>query len=307
MNNENIDIGHYARIPMHIARAKVSENAKAVWREMAFFSSPEKPEIWVRQENMAEKLGLSIRTIRRLLEQLEERDLIIHTGWVDGRYKKYRLIWQANASDTRVLPPRTSVTQVGQPCPASPDIHDRSRRTPVSDHPGHRCPPINRVLTKQDQIIFSQKKAGEILQTNPEQEAQNLLANYGEEWAKRFACLDGFSGRPSVQECVEQALNHNARHKCLNLKIYLESWLRNASKSWVHRYFHELSAAPTDPGLSPEAVERKLQLEKERKAKLERKRLELQPQIEPFSEQLDWSLMHAVLHVPKRRAECVTD
>ncbi len=48
---KRINIGHYARVPLYIARAPVSEMAKSLWRELAFVSSPEKPAVWVRQQN----------------------------------------------------------------------------------------------------------------------------------------------------------------------------------------------------------------------------------------------------------------
>jgi len=120
------------------------------------------------------------------------------------------------------------------------------------------------------------------------QEAEQLMAEYGEAWKKRYGCLDGLSSRPSVQECVEQALNHSARHKNTDLRVYVEGWLSKATKDWVRAYFHEQSAAPTDPGLSPEAVERKLKAEQERKAKYQQQRAP-KAELKPFSEPLDWN------------------
>src|SRR3989338_7719089 len=76
MLEQTIDIGHYAKVPLHISRSKVSESAKGLWRELAFMSSPEKPQVWIRQESLAEKMGLSTRSIRRLITELEKAQLI---------------------------------------------------------------------------------------------------------------------------------------------------------------------------------------------------------------------------------------
>ncbi len=54
------EIGHYARTPLHGARAPVSETAKAMWRELAFLSSPEDPIVWVRQADFAKKLVAAV-------------------------------------------------------------------------------------------------------------------------------------------------------------------------------------------------------------------------------------------------------
>ena len=57
-----------------------------------------------------------------------------------------------------------------------------------------------------------------------------------ENWKKTFPCLDGKLGRPSLQECVEQALNHSSRQKYKDIKIYLDGWLRNASQRWLNHF-----------------------------------------------------------------------
>lgn len=287
---EQVEIGHYAKIPIHIARAKVSKSAKSLWIELALVSSPEKPQVWIRQESLAEKMGVSDRTIRRLIIELEKARLIIPNGWHQGRHKKYDLTW-TNLSDVG--------GQSGQECPTSPDKNVQPRRTETSRDPGQKCPDLNRVFKQNTEQNIYFKKAGEDF-SNPEVEAKTLLAEYGAKWTQRFGCLDGLSGRPTVQECVEQALNHTARHKCSNLRIYLESWLVNASKSWIRAYYHELTAAPTDPGLSPDAVARKLKAEQERREKLEQKRRALEPIAEPFSEKLDWSWAYSQIRGGQR-------
>lgn len=271
MNIENKNIGHYARVPSHIITAKISARAKNLWTILALYSTPENPEVWIRLGSTADQLDCSIDSVSRALNELIKSKLLVKTPkYYHGRYKIYVLIWEQPQVCNTTL--RTSSTLADPPAAALPV------------HVPHRCGDINKIRTNYEQIIFS-KQAGD-----PEQEAEKLLADWGEAWGKRFTCLDGLSGRPSLHECVEQALNHSARHKASNLRIYVETWLRNASKSWVRSYFHELTAPPTDPSLSPDAVARKLKAEQERKEKLEQKRRQLEPTVEPFSEKLDWSL-----------------
>ena len=121
---------------------------------------------------------------------------------------------------------------------------------------GQKCPHLNRVFKQntEQNIIF--KKTREDF-FDPESEKQNLLSDWGETWKKRFACLDGLSGRPSVEECVEQALNHTARDKAKDLKIYIEMWLHNAARAWISGFNREQNAPPTDPSLDKEAIARR--------------------------------------------------
>lgn len=273
MNIENKNIGHYARVPAHIITAKISPRAKNLWSILALYGTPENPEVWIRLASIANQLDCSIDSVSRALSELLKSKLLIKTsGYYQGRYKIYQLIWEAPQPCDTTL--RTNSTLADPPAAALPV------------HVPQPCGYKNKIRTNYDQIIFSKQMA------NPEQEAKELMAEYGDKWTRRFACLDGFSGRPTVKESVEQALNHSARHKCSDLRIYLESWLVNASKSWIRSYHHELTAAPTDPSLSPDAVGRKLKAEQERKEKLEQQRRALAPAIEPFSEKLDWSLAY---------------
>ena len=100
---------------------------------------------------------------------------------------------------------------------------------------------------------------------NLEQEAQELIAQHGEQWRKDFACLDSLSGRPSLQKCVEQALSHASREKYQSLKVWAEIWLQNAAKQWMSQYFREKNAAPTDLYLNPEVARQKLKDEEDRR------------------------------------------
>lgn len=244
---EQVEIGHYAKIPIHIARAKVSKSAKSLWIELALVSSPEKPQVWIRQESLAEKMGVSDRTVRRLIIELEKARLIIPNGWHQGRHKKYDLTW-TNLSDVG--------GQSGQECPTSPDKNVQLRRTETSRDGGQKCPDLNRVFkqnTEQNNIFF-----------NSQPDPQKLLADWGDQWRKRFGCLDGLSGRPSIETCVEQAMSHESRHKYATPKVWCEIWLQNAARQWLVAFNREQNAPATDPNLDAEAKARRSQAESER-------------------------------------------
>ncbi len=293
MNLENKNIGHYARVPSHIITAKISARAKNLWTILALYSTPENPEVWIRLGSIADQLDCSIDSVSRALTELIKSNLLIKTPrCYQGRYKIYVLVWeQPQACETTL---RTDCAPADLPAAA------------LQVHVPQRCGDINKIKTNYEQIIFSKQIA------NPEQEAAQIMADYGPKWSQMFCCLDGLSGRPTLQECVEQALNHTARHKCANLRIYVETWLRNASKAWVKAYFHELTAPPTDPSLSPDAVARKLKAEQDRREKLEQKRRALEPAVEPFSEKLDWDLAFQQIRAPRsksirdRQLECAS-
>jgi hypothetical protein len=139
---EPVDIGHYAKIPIHIARAKVSKSAKSLWIELALVSSPEKPQVWIRQESIAEKMDVSDRTVRRLITELENARLITRNGWFQCRHKKYDLSW-TDLSDVG--------GQNGQECPTSPDENVQLHRTKMSRDGGQKRPDLNRVIVPASQ------------------------------------------------------------------------------------------------------------------------------------------------------------
>ncbi len=219
MTTKKIDIGHYARVPLYIARAPVSEMAKSLWRELAFVSSPEKPAVGVRQHNFADKLNCCTRTIRRLIKELLEAKLIQKLpGKYQGRYVRYALNW---------------VQQ----------ILEKAVKT------------VEKVVQQIKTTII--KTAEQSTQKNTSLE---LLEKFGEHWKKTFPCLDGKLGRPSLQECVEQGLNHATRKKYTDVKIYLDGWLRNASQRWL-AHFNQ-NKPPSDANSMRDYEERSRQNQK---------------------------------------------
>lgn len=211
------DIGHYARIPLHVARADVSETAKGLWREFAYISSPQVPTFWVKQENFAQKLKKSVKTVQRALKELAAAGLIKCTGWMYGRYKTYVLAW------------KKFFAQDGQECHTTSDTHVVGAQTPMSEDVRQECPRIIREVEKRNE------------QNNSFSE---MAAEHVQKWQDRFRCLDGKNGRPTLKECIEQAMAHKSRFNYDNPIPYLENWLRKAASHWMVPYQQELAVAP---------------------------------------------------------------
>ncbi len=223
MSTAAINIGHFARIPEHVNDAKIPERAKGIWRQLAYWSSPEQPEVWVRQQTVAEKQNCCTHTIGRGIKVLIEAGLLIATNkWHQGRHKIYALVW---LSPEKILPP--TYKNVEPPM------------TSVPKNPPQKSPNIIRVSKQNIEQFLA---------------APELIKN----WQEKFPCLDGHSGRPTVQECIEQALNHHSQSKYKNKDTYLKMWLRNAAWRWWSSYNRELNAANSDSGLSKEALAKKL-------------------------------------------------
>jgi hypothetical protein len=243
MFQETNDIGHYARVPFHIATAKIPSRARDVWILLAMNCTPESAEVWVRQPMLAEQLNCSTDTIGRVLRELVTAKLIFATNKLhQGRYKIYRLAW-ANLQE---------------------------------DVP-QKCQNLNRVLIKQEQNIVFKKTREDF--SDPESEKQKLLTDWSDLWKKRFGCLDGLSGRPSIEICVEQAMSHESRHKYASPKVWVEIWLQNAARQWLVSFNREQNAPATDPSLDAEAKVRRSQAETERS-----RRYYAQPIMTPIAE-----------------------
>lgn len=173
------------KIPLHILRSKISPSAKLLWIELSLVSSPKRPQVMVQPEELAAKMNLSVRTIRRLVAELVKAQLLIHNGYILRRVKTYHLVWK---------------------------------------------------LAEVAPIVVAKTPSGfqvEVLET----------------WRKRFVCLDGLSGRPKFEDCVNQAMGHSMRKKDDDPKIWVELWLQSAEKMWIggynrERYFDEIRRHP---------------------------------------------------------------
>lgn len=212
------EIGHFARIPVHVARANISETAKGLWREFAFLTSPRSPIVWVCQRVFAAKLNKCVKTVQRALKELIDAGLIKFAGWMDGRYKKYKLAWKKFFSED------------GQNCPTTSDTSVVQPETSESDDVGHECPTIIREGKKSsEQNNFSSER----------------IAEHVQRWQERYRCLDGKNGRPTLKECIDHGLAHKSRHNYDTPVEFLEGWLRIAASKWMVPYQKDLAAAPS--------------------------------------------------------------
>jgi acyl transferase domain-containing protein len=125
-----------------------------------------------------------------------------------------------------------------------------------------------------------------VKQPDEKKEVEEILKTHGADWQQQFPCLDGLSGRPSIKDCVRQALNHKARDKYKDVRVYLEGWLQNASRSWLYVYNREKNAPITDPALDKAAIARKAAEEEKRRKDYEARQYQShkdhhEPQIDP--------------------------
>lgn len=257
---QTIDIGHYARVPYHVATAKISSRARDVWTLLAMNCTPENPEVWIRQGTLAEQLHCSTDTTCRATQELVKKGLLLSTQqWHQGRYKIYRLVWEKTYRMNAA--PRTAdlPDDVPQKC-VSEDLTCRTDAVPpaadLREDVPQKCPLLNRVLIKQEQ-----NKEEIFFNSQADVQTQNLMSDWGEVWKKRFQCLDGLSGRPSIETCIEQAMSHESRHKYASQKVWCEMWLQNAARMWLVSFNREQNAPATDPNLDAEAKARRSKIE----------------------------------------------
>ncbi len=53
-----------------------------------------------------------------------------------------------------------------------------------------------------------------------------MIIMFGDEWRRTFSCFDGLEGRPTLEECLKQGINRLARRQCVDMKSYLDNWLK---------------------------------------------------------------------------------
>jgi hypothetical protein len=259
-NSNVIDIGRYVRVPRHVRRSGVSPRAQQIWEEVAINSSPEKPHAWVRQATIATELKISTDTVGRALKELVQAGLLVETGrYFCGRYKYYIVIWTAHTLENLPQFPQTNPWAEVEAAPA-----------PVRQVEVQKPAPIIRVEEEQKKSTFYTAPQPSVAPPSPQRHStQQLLEAHEQEWKEKYECLDGKSGRPSVRDCVEEAMNHTARHKYENPRIYLESWLRNAALKFKHDYCREQGAHWSEPYLTREMKARKQAEEEQRRKEYE--------------------------------------
>jgi hypothetical protein len=292
-NNNVIDIGRYVRVPRHVARSGVSPRARQIWEEVAINSSPEKPYAYIRQGTVATELKISTDTVGRALKELVQAGLLVETGrYFCGRYKFYIVMWTAHTLENLPQFPETNPWARVEEAPAA------VRQVQVQ-----KPEPVIRVLEEQkkntsytapqrpvaQQPVAQQPVAQPTPRTNTT--AESLLETCERTWNEKFKQLDGNSGRPSVRDCVREAMSHTARHKYDDLSVYLENWLRNAALRFKQDFEREEAMHWSDPRLSEEfRTQKREQEEQKRREFEERARLrfenEMSKKPEPTPEEI---------------------
>lgn len=215
VTTDNVD--RFVKLPLHILKSRISPRALAVWSAISRNGSVQKPLVWVRQPTVAEDLHCSTDTVSRALKELEKAGFIAYTGFRhQGRHKIYRIFWAANNVDAEVSPTANLRTDLPQKCGNTLRIDAALPSAPVQEDNPQACRNLSRIREEQEENISL--------------ELEQVLSIFGPKFANMFPCLDGLSGRPTIRECVEHALNHESRHKCTNIRVFLENWLRNATK-----------------------------------------------------------------------------
>ncbi len=102
-------MSRFVKIPVYVLEAKISPSAKLLWIELARVSSPKRPTVWPNPEIFAEKMRLSVRSIRRLVGELVKAGLLVHHGYIQKRQKTYDLVW-ANKAPAKADKPIQSLT-----------------------------------------------------------------------------------------------------------------------------------------------------------------------------------------------------
>ena len=162
----------FVKIPVQLLETKISANAKLLWIQLARMATKNNSPVWPHPGRMAEKMGLSPSTIRKLTRELVKADLLVFAGFIDGRNKTYKLV--------------LSVVPVAIPVEPKP----------------HPMDPV-------------------------------------EQWRQRFPCLDGRSGRPTLEACIEEAMGSGFRKKTEDPIVWVEQWLLGIEKIWTSSYNRE--------------------------------------------------------------------
>ena len=253
---------HYCQTPKGIVHSKLTARAIHVYSHLALYASVRKPDVWLRQAHAAKELNRSTDYVYRGLKELLAKGIIVEAGrWHLGRYKYYTLLPLVKSEEKKEAEPETN---------SESGTSRKSAERGTADLPDvvpQICGDINRTLPEHKSEQFFNGPA-----QHSKVEGKEIDSKFLEKMKKDFPCLDGKSGRPTIEECIENGLAHESRKKFNNLGIFLRWWLRNATKNWRASYKYEQTGGTGNPELSPEEqerarAERKAKVEKEQKAR----------------------------------------
>ncbi|MBN4077506.1 hypothetical protein JYT19_01200, partial [Sulfobacillus acidophilus] len=92
--------------PFHIARARISERAKGLWRELSITFNSSHGEFYIKQKDVAENLHCSTSTVRRATNQLIAAGFLIDLKKKHkGRFKYFKMEWGEDCTFSSNIPP----------------------------------------------------------------------------------------------------------------------------------------------------------------------------------------------------------
>lgn len=259
---------HKSVIPSAFSLSKVSANAKELMMILLLYTGPNSPNLWVRQKSFALLLGISQRTFKRYLKELLASGFLVETGKVHPKgYKFYAISWllaaTQEAESNEDSPSEETAEQEDESNKGVTNLQgggDKSDTPPVTNLALHKQNNLseqlnNSFLESAQDSNLGKKRGGEL-----------ISADFKEKLKKEFFCLDGKSGRPTLDESIELGLAHKSRKNYDDVEKFLVFWLRNGSEKWFRSYEREKNGYSVQPALSAEeqAKERA-----ERKARIE--------------------------------------
>ncbi|MBN4077475.1 hypothetical protein JYT19_01035, partial [Sulfobacillus acidophilus] len=90
----------FGTTPFHIARARISERAKGLWRELSITFNSSHGEFYIKQKDVAANLHCSTSTVRRATNQLIAAGFLIDLKKKHkGKFKYFKMEWGDTKND----------------------------------------------------------------------------------------------------------------------------------------------------------------------------------------------------------------
>lgn len=164
MNTIRHDLGRFALVPEWIVTT-VSPLAQKAWTALWIYTGNGTHDAWPSHDRLAGDLGVSTRTVRRILEELEQVGALSIQAR-SGTSNLYTLHWKPVDThvhptlDTHVLPPRTPMSYEER----QSEIDKQSRGK--QDTRVHRRTPGDAPLTRE-QIRTIRQQAADAIRLTP--------------------------------------------------------------------------------------------------------------------------------------------